>query len=72
MLQKFSANVRYCRLAPESRLSAIVESFGRLLAYESPRGTNPRSRSFGYGDLGFLGNMVVLDWHRTAVPGFGI
>jgi len=49
-----------------------VESFGRLLAYESPRGTNPRSRGFGYGDLGFLGNMVVLDWHRTAVPGFGI
>ena len=60
-----------CRCALQSGRTAIVESFGRLLAYESPRRTNPRSKCVGYGDLRFSRNMVVLDWHRMVFPGFG-
>ena len=39
------------RLYPHSRPSPLVKSFGRQLAYESPRGTNPRCVVGAFGDL---------------------
>jgi diguanylate cyclase (GGDEF)-like protein len=36
---------------PKADESAIVMSFGRRQAYESPRGRNPRATSDGYGDF---------------------
>lgn len=36
---------------PGSGRSAIVKSFGRREAYESPRGRNPRTPVEGYGDF---------------------
>ena len=44
-------HVCFSGLAPESRTSAFVKSFGRRQAYESPRGRNPRGTVDGYGDF---------------------
>jgi hypothetical protein len=40
-------------VAAENCQSAVVKSFGRRQAYESPRGRNPRATGDGYGDFDF-------------------
>jgi hypothetical protein len=48
------------RLRPDPGLAAaFVKSFGRFLAFESLRSTNPRSTSNGYGDFGIWVSCVV-------------
>ena len=53
--------------------SASVKSFGRLLAYESPRGTNPRCSArglWGFKELAVLGltGVVFFRLPRTVAP----
>ena len=43
----------------QAQAGETVKSFGRLLAFESLRSTNPRSTSHGYGDFGIWVSCVV-------------
>ncbi len=66
-------NVRSGMPTVESRRSPFVKSFGRRLAYESPRGTNPRCVArglWGFEELAVPGltGVVFTGLPRTVAP----